>query len=630
MSSLTTVARNPQEQNHIWVWVGALFVIGLFLIKHPYTGIRHDGILYAGQALLHLFPDNIGNDLFFAFGSQDNFTIFSNLYAFVFEIAGPSTGTIFLLALSLLAFFGASFFLLKSFASGRHLWFGLFFLAGFSTYYGGKHIFSFAEPFLTARSVAEPLCLVSLMLLLRGSYWTALTLLVVAAAFHPLIALPIMIIWWIFRCLENPKWWWSVGFILALPLLAAFRIAPFNQFFERFDADWLAIISENTQQLFVLRWNAYDWSSVIFDIVVLVMVLHHFKDKQRTILLSVLAVGIGGIIASLVGADILNNVFLTGLQLWRSQWILHFFAVSLTPLLASRLLKQGDSGKLAAWLLVTALILMHHPVSFILTAMAMFLVWVSKKGSASISKQIIFLLKIACILVVVIISLRDIKAPLGNIEALPWDRPINPYLRVALSTPVAVLAFLGVFYWLSTRRMILSLYLLILFVSSTLVFGILNWDQRTSWAKVVENGLNQEHPFKKHIASGKLVYWQNNLLGTWLLLQRPNYYSIIQAAGLLFNRNTALEYAKRENEFQVLVFQEEICGALNLLNHNYDCKLNTETIQEICHNSPKLDFLILQSELDGFVEDKWIFKPERDQNEIPFYLYSCNKFRQSS
>ncbi|MDS4022595.1 MAG: hypothetical protein RKR03_19125 [Candidatus Competibacter sp.] len=631
MSSLTAIARNPQQQNNISVWVGALFIVGLFLIKHPYTGIRHDGILYTGQALLHLYPDNIKNDLFFAFGSQDNFTIFSNIYALVFEIAGPSTGTILILALSLLAFFGASFFLLKSFASGRHLWFGLFFLAGFSTYYGSKHIFSFAEPFLTARSVAEPLCLFSLLLLLRGSYWAALALVIIAATFHPLIALPVLAIWWIFRCLNNPKWWWLGGIALILPLMAAFGVTPFNQLFNSFDREWLSIIEEYNNNLFILLWNPNDWFSIIYDIVILALVLRHLDERQRFFLKSVIAIGIGGIIISLVGADIINNVFLTGLQLWRSQWIMHYFAVSLTPLLASQLLRQGDCSILAAWLLVTALISINHPVGFILIAIAMLLILINSRHSISISKQISIMLKITCLIIVVAISFQDIKFSLAKLDAfLPWwDRPANPYLSFAASTPFAIVVLLGAFYWLSTRRITPSSYRLA-FVLFILTFSIFYWDQRTSWAKFVENGLNKEHQFKRYIASGNQVYWQNNLLSTWLLLQRPNYYANFQAAGLVFNRATAMEYAKRDKVFEIMVFQEQLCGVLNLLNNNYACELDIEAVREVCQNSPKLDFLILQSELKGFVEDKWVFKPEKATNEIPFYLYTCNKFRQPS
>ena len=53
-------------------------LLALFLLYYlrPYYGIRHDGALYLGQALLRLDPGNLSSDLFFKYGSQADFTVF--------------------------------------------------------------------------------------------------------------------------------------------------------------------------------------------------------------------------------------------------------------------------------------------------------------------------------------------------------------------------------------------------------------------------------------------------------------------------------------------------------------------------------------------------------------------------
>ena len=53
----------------------------LILWAHPDAGIRHDGLLYTLQALRRLYPDALGGDLYFRYGSQDADTVISTAYA---------------------------------------------------------------------------------------------------------------------------------------------------------------------------------------------------------------------------------------------------------------------------------------------------------------------------------------------------------------------------------------------------------------------------------------------------------------------------------------------------------------------------------------------------------------------
>jgi len=63
---------------HTAAW--RLLLIGaLWLSTHRYFGIVHDGRLYTVQALRALDPARWTDDLYFRFGSQDAFTVFSAL-----------------------------------------------------------------------------------------------------------------------------------------------------------------------------------------------------------------------------------------------------------------------------------------------------------------------------------------------------------------------------------------------------------------------------------------------------------------------------------------------------------------------------------------------------------------------
>jgi hypothetical protein len=74
----------------LWALAAASFISALLLLTHAYSGIRHDSILYFGQALLQLDPSTFSKDLFFEFGSQAQFTVFPQLMAWAMQHATPS------------------------------------------------------------------------------------------------------------------------------------------------------------------------------------------------------------------------------------------------------------------------------------------------------------------------------------------------------------------------------------------------------------------------------------------------------------------------------------------------------------------------------------------------------------
>ena len=65
-----------------------LALAGLWAFTHPWSGIHHDGILYAAQAMLHHLPEVFRGDLFFAYGSQDDYTVFGRAYGVAVDAFG--------------------------------------------------------------------------------------------------------------------------------------------------------------------------------------------------------------------------------------------------------------------------------------------------------------------------------------------------------------------------------------------------------------------------------------------------------------------------------------------------------------------------------------------------------------
>ena len=83
MNSSDNSASRPGSTAARWTpasdWIAAIALLAFWLIARPYRGVRHDALLYLGQALRRLMPDRFANDLFLQVASQEKYSFFSPL-----------------------------------------------------------------------------------------------------------------------------------------------------------------------------------------------------------------------------------------------------------------------------------------------------------------------------------------------------------------------------------------------------------------------------------------------------------------------------------------------------------------------------------------------------------------------
>src|SRR5438128_11066085 len=65
-----------------------LVLVAINALARPYGGIIHDARLYSAQVLHQLDPQTLGDDLFFRYGSQDQFSVFSRFAAPFVDLFG--------------------------------------------------------------------------------------------------------------------------------------------------------------------------------------------------------------------------------------------------------------------------------------------------------------------------------------------------------------------------------------------------------------------------------------------------------------------------------------------------------------------------------------------------------------
>jgi len=606
-----------------------LIVPVAWLLARPYRGIRHDAILYAGQALSHLWPDIFSRDVFFAHGSQDSFSAFSALTAALFECVG----VVAVEAWAPLAIHGI--FLLLAFwlvridetCSGFEAWLALISLAAFPHLYDGQGVFAFAEPFLTARTLAEPLCLLAMCLMFRQRWAGAAIAVCTAALLHPLITAPILVVAWAYLSLGNRRWLWAALLVLIPVGLATSAVPPFDKLFLRYDPLWWSYVEEKNVHVLIGRWEVAGWQTLAFDLGILALAAVVAGREIGRLCKATILATVVLLAASAIGADLAHNVLLTSLQLWRVMWFAHLLALLFFPVVALRLLKETPHGLLVASSLFLAAVGIRWAAGWALLVWAGFAYWAHRK-QVEISPRYVTLAvatnAVGVIVICTVIGLAGAEVIAATADATPLS-----ILLAFATTPVVVISGALTLLWILKwpRQLRVISWSLVAFAA---VASVMYWDRRDPWQRFVESSLHETHPFQKYIGEHQQVYWHNQLLGSWLVLKRPNYYSAHQGAGQLFNRGTMEVLAQRDPEFKGLQLQESLCGVVSGVSNvpvDESCSPTLDLVEEICSKQAMLDFMIFDLKLPRGVIDEWTFIPPSGHKSKTYYLYDCNKLR---
>lgn len=618
-----------------WTRLAALLlVVGLVLFFRPYGGIRHDSLFYLGQAFLQLQPEIFSQDVFFAYGSQSSYTLFPQLLAWLLQYVPAGSTFLILTLLGRLLFVAAGYFLIKQLIPRQYRWWALLALLVMPSSYGGFGLMSYSEVFLTGRTFAEPLVLVSLGLVLQRRGWLAAMCWLLAAAIHPLQALPALILLWGALVTLDRRWL----HLLWLPLLAfalsLFGVPLLVELFSVYDSDWYGWIGEYNRLVYISRWPLNNWMSLLCDLFLL-----YLASQQRTEngvwrwFLCAFWVGIFCFAVNFIAVDLLRMVWPTGLQVWRVQWLLHFGAVISLPWLIHRqyLFDQGVSIRLL--LLVAVVVFGAQLDVYNSTSLAMFILlplyilW--PRLEAQIGEPLRKLLRRALLLALLLHAVKYVFFQVDRFISLGSNLSFFRLDTIALSHPllIAALLFGAVMLWQRSVRM--GRCLLMMGLLGFIGFGVMHWDSRSSWHQYLESGEFSQSPFGVDVEPGANVYWQaGQLLPAWLAAGRASYYVPMQGAGALFNRATAEELQRRARQTSSIRMQSEICGLVNGMNANDDCTPHIDQINELCSAEVGvLDYFVLSKPLSQPALGVWLI-PQLVSGDKPlsYYLYRCSDF----
>jgi hypothetical protein len=284
--------------------LAALLIAALWLAAYPLVGVRQDAVLYLGQALARLQPAAYANDLFLGLSGQDRFTLATGVTSRLFVGVGIGMANTALLLLTQALSAWLLFCLIRPWVGGRMACVGLLLYVCASNGYGPEQTFAFAEPYITARNLAEPFVWGALLAWQRGRLATTATLLVGASLMHPLIALPGWVVIGCSLLRKDPRW--AVVPLLLAAIVAGCVMLGWPTALAPFDAQWLAVIQQRNV-VFLRQMDLMDWCKAIFPALTLWLVIRRQPAEAEPMPRRVLEAAVLLTGAAAVFADLLHS-----------------------------------------------------------------------------------------------------------------------------------------------------------------------------------------------------------------------------------------------------------------------------------------------------------------------------------
>jgi hypothetical protein len=579
-----------------------LAVTLLWGLTHRFAGLHGDGELYAFQALAKLHPA-LNVDVYLAFNSQDRYSIFSSLYAFLIAWAGLQHAEVRLFCFCTVLFFGAAYWVSRKLfgAAVGGLTLGL--LAIVHGGYGAYDVFSYSEDYLTARSLAVALVVSSLALHLHGHRAKAAFIAIVALLVHPIMALPGVLL---LVCLTLPLGVCIAGAalgciaVLGLAFIAS-NTSMLTHYLPLMDLAWLEVVQERSQFLFLNFWRTVDWELTARPFISLTLAALVATDARvRKLCLLAMLIGAAGLAVALIAGSIGPIAILVQGQAWRWTWLTAFVAVLLLAPTALVLWRDSRCGPLVAVLLISG--------------------WTWNQSGV----DNLLLMEFA----VVLWLLRD---RIGEASAQLLGSPLRGRVRnlfSPLTTAIAAEGCKALSLFRSHSTIQSALLAALLIAAVCVVPGSFKQSPR---ARGNPGEVAEFADWRRQIpptSNVLLVPLPTNAAFAWVTLNRPSYISLNQSSGVVFARATALEIRRRSEV--LLPIAEPDWKIMTRLNARKLSKqptgvpperLTVEKLASACAD-PQLGFVVAKEEV-GFARSRHNHAgPWDDWN-----LYDCGQIR---
>jgi hypothetical protein len=483
---------------------------------------------------------------------------------------------------------------------------------------------------------AEALIVTALAVYLRGSERTGFALATAALFIHPLMALPGLLL---LICMSVP---WrvslagaAVGILGCLgTAIAATAVPAVRHTLPIMDSAWLEVVRERSQFLFLQLWTTRDWALNARPFVCLALAVFTLQDARNTrvrqLALCSMLVGMTGLliagIASSVGPV---AIFLQG-QSWRWVWITGFTSVVLLFPTARQIWSEDTCGPACALLLVAGWSFSAE-TGYVLVSLAI-LLWIFRRHDWLQSTQGANLALAAVVVSITALTIVDTRW----VVVSHMVKPVYMFFSVSSAKSLfglkiwCVLLVLSVWYWIRNAQS-RAVPILVSCAGATVAAFLLYQSSLHSKLYGAVSDIREFADWRQAIPPSSTVFVTNGHDSgsfVWFTLERNNYSSPGQSAGVVFSRATALEVRRRSDVLLPLVDpQWKMLTSLQRPGSTPDSaslkhrSLTSQSLVDVCRDAA-LNFVISPDDVR--------FEPIRHVHSDAYqnwYLYDCNRVR---
>ncbi len=603
----------------------ALFIVAAWMLQHPYAGLVHDSTLYSLLALTRIHPQSLSHDVFVRFGSQDEYTLFSPVFAAAIRWLGLGPAAACLTFACEAALFACAYLLARRHMSASLALLGVGLLFVLPTDYGSRDVFHCVEDFLTPRIPAEVLVLAGLTAMFASRFVIAGICLIGAMLLHPIMgSAGIALLLCMYVAIPRPKL--SAVVIAAcvatsLLLSVAIHAGPFA----RFDTQWFQEVRSSSKYLFPTIWTLRDWSRTSVPLAVLVVGwITGEEHRLRRLCGACLLVAAGGILLTLIYADLLHLIIVTAMQLWRWLWLANLVAIVFAPLIFRDCWNRAPAARAVPLILTSACVLRSEPEGLALAVLAI--------AYALATSRIRDLRVIRAILVASYALM--LTAATTHIAEVSWRVPLDGFRTSAITESVRWLrinaqdgllyaAVLVVAWRMSPRLASLrgAAIFVLLAIAPCVVLASAAWE---SWTDVqyTESLRAMFAPWRSRIPPGTEVIWPETPVGAWYLLDRPSYWSPSQLAGDVFSRRKSIELRRRELLIDAVLEKLSPIRGTEVYP-GYFTRIGARGFRLLCAD-PALGYFVTHGDFGPTPFEP--ITPDPARRRMRLYLYRCADF----
>jgi hypothetical protein len=519
------------------------FVVSAWVLLHPYLGIVHDSTLYTLFALTRLHPDNLAGDVFLRFGSQDHYTLFTPIYAAAISLLGLEHAASLLTLVSQAALLTCGWLLARRFMSPLAATLGVGLLAAAPGEYGYSDIFHIMEGFITPRLPAEALVVGALVAALSQRHLIAAGCVVVAMSLHPIIGCAgtaILIL--TFVAPSRPKLV-AIGACIALVggVVVVLSVSPQGRLL---DGDWLYVVRMTSSYLFLKYWGSQDFSRMVVPLAILCIgILNGTTALLRRLCAAALVMVACGLLVTLIFSDLLQVLIFISAQTWRWLWLANTLAFLLAPRIVEDCWRRGTTGRIAVLMLSSAWIFRGTTPTLYLVPLAIACAAVPDRLTTHRNWRLSLLA--SCVITGLALVL-DVTDRLTYFSGIDVSLPMLPQKVRALCADGVVPGALLCAVWLALRREQSMLRVTAVTVAAALTCGTaLYFAWQGSNAHYTAELATKFTQWRAVIPPRAEMLWPDTPVGSWYLLERPNYWSPHQTAGAIFSKEKAVFLQRR-------------------------------------------------------------------------------------